>query len=105
MKMDRIKEAPSFCEQKEAKKLFQPGAWGGSLVLPHHKTRIKESFLSVSEDEAHELPNPPDQIQKSFWVLFSKSTACLPACLAWGLPALLSPAMPRATLEEFLPEF
>jgi hypothetical protein len=23
------------------------------------------------------LPHPPNQIQKSFWVLFSKSTACL----------------------------
>jgi hypothetical protein len=54
-------EAPSFCEQKEgaaprgAKKLFDSGAWGGSPALPHHRTRFK----------------------KSFWVLFSKSTAWL----------------------------
>jgi hypothetical protein len=43
----------SFCEQKEAKKLFYSGACGGSAALPHHQARFK----------------------KSFWVLFSKSTA------------------------------
>jgi hypothetical protein len=53
-------KAPSFCEQKdcpsgEAKKLYDSGAWEWAMPLPHHRAGFK----------------------KSFWVLFSKSTASL----------------------------
>jgi hypothetical protein len=70
-------KAPSFCEQKEAKKLYDSGVWGVAPSLPHHRTSIKESFLYWSGSLAHALPHPMPWSQKGFWVLFSKNTACL----------------------------
>jgi hypothetical protein len=40
----RANEAPSFCEQKEAKKLFESGAWDVATALPHPGTSIKKVF-------------------------------------------------------------
>jgi hypothetical protein len=39
-------EETSFCEQKEAKKLYESGAGSLAPALPHHRTSMKESFYS-----------------------------------------------------------
>jgi hypothetical protein len=40
----RLRKATSFCEQKEAKKLFDSGGWELAPALPNHRTRCKKVF-------------------------------------------------------------
>ena len=42
-------EGPSFCEQKEAKKLCESDAWGKATLLPPVITDIAEFFYGLEE--------------------------------------------------------
>jgi hypothetical protein len=39
-----MKEATSFCEQKEAKKLYDTGAGARAPALPHAQARLTKVF-------------------------------------------------------------
>jgi hypothetical protein len=63
-------EETSFCEQKEAKKLYDPGAWGWATGVPY-PAAWQEIFL-LEHEVGTSVAMPPRQIQKSFLVLFCK---------------------------------
>jgi hypothetical protein len=60
----------SFCEQKEAKKLYDSVTGSEAPALPHHQARIKNSYAGLGF--WHSRCHPPAPDSKKFLRAFFK---------------------------------